>query len=218
MKKLKLILVTLIACPFLTGCAILFLLFSPSPSNSVEESWTKKPNKVNIVFTDPFLDDPEKFDQDIPEYPGRFNDWFIAELISDLENRTSGIHYSMKRIPKDKIKIEKVLHKDEGVNAPVFTEMDKSAEIYLVLDSLWIGKTKKGTTCESNIDIMNGCKLLYLTAKGNFAYYDTKDGKRVGFGKIESNSKYWSAITRGNWTGMVNLTSKKVLLGTPLED
>ena len=59
MKKLKLILVTLIACPFLTGCAILFLLFSPSQSNSVEKSWTKKPNKVNIVFTDPFPDHQE---------------------------------------------------------------------------------------------------------------------------------------------------------------
>lgn len=214
MKKLKLILVTLIACPFLTGCAILFLLFSPSQSNSVEKSWTKKPNKVNIVFTDPFLDNPEKFDQDIPEYPGRFNDWFIAELISDLENRTSGIHYSMKRIPKDKIKIEKVLHKDEGVNAPVFTEMDKSAEIYLVMDSLWIGGTRKKTSCETE----TVCERLYLTAKGNFAYYDAKSGKRVAFGTILSNSAYRGMITRGNWTGMVNLTSKKVLLGTPLED
>ena len=218
MKKLKLILVTLIACPFLTGCALIFLLFSASPRTMVSESWTKKPTKVNIVFTDPFLEDPEKFDIDIPEFPGRFNDWFIEELLSDMKNRTSDIQYSMKRISKDKIKVEKVLFKDENVYAPKFTEMDKSADIYLVMDSLWIGKTKKGTSCESNIDLMNGCQLLYLTAKGNFAYYDTKDGKRVGFGKIESNSKYWSAITRGNWTGMVNLTAKKMLMDTPLED
>jgi hypothetical protein len=120
----------------------------------------------------------------------------------------------MKRIPKDKIKIEKVLHKDEGVNAPVFTEMDKSAEIYLVLDSLWIGGTRKKTSCETE----SVCERLYLTAKGNFAYYDAKSGKRVAFGTILSNSAYRGMITRGNWTGMVNLTSKKVLLGTPLED
>ena len=217
MKTLKLILVTLIACPFLTGCALIALFFTASPRTAVDESWTQKPSKVKIVFTEPVLDDPNKFDDDFPDFVGKFNDWFIAELKSDMESHTSDIHYSMQKISKDIVKIEPALFKDENINVPKVTEMEKTADVYLVMDSLWIGGTRKETTCNEK-DLVVPCDKLYLTAKGNFAYYDTKSGKRLGYGKIESNSTYRGMMTRGNWTGMVNLTSKKVLLGTPLED
>ena len=95
--------------------------------------------------------------------------------------------------------------------------MDKSADVYLVIDSIWVGGTSKETTCDvKGMEVP--CDKHYLTAKGNFAYYDTKNGKRLGYGKIESNSTYRGMVTPGNWTGMVNLTAKKVLMGTPLED
>ncbi len=216
MSNLKSILVMFIACPFLTGCALIALFFTSSPRTAVDESWTQKPSKVNIVFSEPVLDNPNKFDDDFPDFAGKFNDWFIAELKSNLESQTSDIHYSMQKISKDKIKIEPALFKDENINVPKVTEMDKSADVYLVIDSIWVGGTSKETTCDvKGMEVP--CDKHYLTAKGNFAYYDTKNGKRLGYGKIESNSTFRGMVTPGNWTGMINLTANKVLMGTPLE-
>ena len=105
MRNLKSILVMFIACPFLTGCALIALFFTSSPRTAVDESWTQKPSKVNIVFSEPVLDNPNKFDDDFPDFAGKFNDWFIAELKSNLESRHPISIIPCRKFPRIKLKL-----------------------------------------------------------------------------------------------------------------
>ena len=79
--KLQILLLATIAMLF-AGCA------KKAPTFSVAQTWTEKPNKLTIVFTDPFVENQDDLKDDLEEYADRFGEWFKAELKKDYESLT----------------------------------------------------------------------------------------------------------------------------------
>ena len=59
---------------FFIGCA------QNNPTVSINPTWTEKPTKITIVFTEPFVDNVDDLEDDLKEYSEKFMDWYKAEL------------------------------------------------------------------------------------------------------------------------------------------
>ena len=76
--RIKLILLVAIALLF-AGCA------KKAPTFSVAQTWTEKPKKLTIVFTEPIVENQDDLQDDIEEYANNFGEWFKLELKKDYE-------------------------------------------------------------------------------------------------------------------------------------
>ena len=68
MRKLKLVLAFAFVCATLIGCA--------SPRAVIDESWTQKPTKVKVVFTEPIIANLDDLQDDLPDYYNKFSEWY----------------------------------------------------------------------------------------------------------------------------------------------
>ena len=71
---------------FFVGCA------QNNPTVSINPSWTEKPTKITVVFTEPFVDNVNDLEDDLEEYTEKFTDWYKAEL---KKNYDSLVHKSI---------------------------------------------------------------------------------------------------------------------------
>ena len=90
MRKLKLALAFASACALLVGCA--------APRSVMDQGWTQKPAKVKVVFTEPFIANPDDLMDDLPEYVNNFSDWYKTQLEANLGSQTNGVLYSVQKI------------------------------------------------------------------------------------------------------------------------
>ena len=207
MKSLKLILITTMASIFMVGCA--------SPRAVIDESWSQKPSKVKVVFTEPLIANVDDLEDDLPDYVNNFSDWYKEQLQINLGDRTSGVGYSIQKISKDIVRIDPAPVNGENIKVPRVTEMSNSADIYLVLDDIWIGRTTKMATCSNGMTTYS-CPQNYFTATGIYAYYDVKSGQRVGYGDYEANSGYSFVVDVSDWEKILEKTVDIILNNTPL--
>ena len=207
MKKLKFILTMAFASVFLVGCA--------AKRAVIDDSWTKKPSKVKVVFTEPLVANMDDLEDDLPDHVYNFSEWYRAQLEYNLLSRSSGVRYAVQKISRDYVKIEPAPVNDENIKVPRVTEMDPSADVYLVLDDIWIGRTVKMGTCSNGMTTYS-CPQNYFTAKGIYAFYDVSSGRRVGYGDYESNSGYTFVVSLSDWESILEKTVDTILDNTPI--
>ena len=58
---------------------------SKAPTFSVAQTWTEKPTKLTVVFTEPVVENQDDLKDDIEEYANNFGEWFKQELKKDYE-------------------------------------------------------------------------------------------------------------------------------------
>ena len=217
MGKIKLILTTALACAFFAGCA--------APRSVMDQGWTQKPAKVKVVFTEPFVANPDDLQDDLPAYVNNFSDWYKSQLESNLGSQTTGVLYSVEKISMDKVKFEAAAVNGVNIKVPKVDEMDNQADVYLVVNDIWIGRVESATTCTTGGFSAGGgfgmgttcAQDKDFTGKGNFAYYDAKSGKRLGYGDFEAKSSYTFAVSQSDWANVVEKTVSAVLENTPIK-
>jgi hypothetical protein len=139
MRKMKLALAIASACALLVGCA--------APRSVMDQGWTQKPAKVKVVFTEPFIANPDDLQDDLPEYVNNFSDWYKAQLETNLGSQTNGVLYSVEKVSMDKVKFEAAAVNGVNIKVPKVEEMDGQADVYLVVNDIWIGRVESETTC-----------------------------------------------------------------------
>lgn len=215
MRKVKLALAIASACALLVGCA--------APRSVMDQGWTQKPAKVKVVFTEPFIANPDDLQDDLPEYVNNFSDWYKAQLEANLGSQTNGVLYSVEKISQDQIKGEAAAVNGVNIKVPRIVEMDKEADVYLVLNDLWIGRTQSETTCTTGggfggFGMATTCSSEKdFTGKGNYAYFDAKTGKRLGYGDFEAKSSYTFAVSQSDWLNVVEDAVSSMLENTPIK-
>ena len=192
----KITLLVFSVCFFLMACA--------SANLKVDESWTQKPSKVKIVFTEPFVANPDDLADDLPDYVNNFSDWFKAKIEEYIPRYSKGVQYSIEKISSDKISVSNEIVNDTNVVVPKIIEMNSEHEVYLVINDIWIGR--KRDICRTQTTINNGmgfstvvdghsdCKVF--AGMGTFAYYDSKTGKRLAYGRFANKYSYTFAVSK----------------------
>ena len=103
--------------------------------------------------------------------------------------------------------------------------MDGQAEVYLVINDIWIGRVESATTCTTGgfnaaggIGMGTTCSQdKDFTGKGSFAYLDAKTGKRLGYGEIEAKSGYTFTVSQSDWLNVMTKTVSTMLENTPIK-
>ena len=216
MRKIKLILTMAMACAFLVGCA--------SKRAVIDASWVQKPSKVKIVFTEPFVANPDDLADDLPNYVNNFPDWYKAQIEANLGNYSNGVLYSVEKVSRDDITYEASNVNGVNIKTPKFKTMDESADVYLVMDDLWIGRTESETTCTTGgfgagggFGMGTTCSSeKYFTGKGSYAFFDAKTGAKLGYGDFESKVGYTFAITQSDWVDVVKKSVDYMFSDTPI--
>ena len=213
MRKLKRIVLMAVACTLLWGCA--------SKRAVIDTSWTQKPSKVKIVFTEPFIANPADLADDLPDYVNNFSDWYKGQIEANLGDYSSGVLFSVEKISRDAITSEVSNLNGANIKTPKVNSMDASADVYLVMDDLWIGRTESETTCTPGGFGAGGMGMTCssekdFSGKGSFAYFDAKTGAKLGYGEIESKVSYTFAITQSDWVAVVEKTVASMFKNTPI--
>lgn len=204
-----------LACAFLIGCA--------APRVVVDPSWKEKPASVKVVFTEPFVANPEDLQDDLPGYVDHFQDWYLDQLLTNLAKFAKGVKFSGEMISRDKVKYESGAMEGGNVKVPKYDSMQGDADIYLVMDDLWIGRTEVQSTCSTGMGAAGGagmsasCMTPALVNKGSFAYYDAKTGKRLAYGDFQENMGFTFGVSANDWKNVLYMTSQTLLKKTPLQ-
>ena len=218
MRRMKLALAFATVCALLVGCA--------APRSVVDQGWTQKPANVKVVFTEPFIANPDDLQDDLPDYVNNFSDWYKAQLEANFASQTNGIQYSVEKISQDKVKFEAANVNGVNIKVPKVEEMDNQADIYLVMNDIWIGRVESATTCTTGgfnaagggMGMGTTCTQdKDFTGKSSFAYFDPKTGKRLGYGDIEAKSSYTFAVSQSDWMNVMAKTVSTMLDKTPLK-
>ena len=214
MRKLKLALAFASACALLLGCA--------APRSVMDQGWTQKPANVKVVFTEPFIANPKDLQDDLPDYVNNFSDWYKAQLDSNFASQTTGVQYFVEKISQDKVKFEAAAVNGVNIKVPKIEEMDNQADVYLVINDIWIGRVESGTTCSTGAGGGVGMGMTCtqnkdFIGKGNFAYFDAKTGKRLGYGDIEAKSSYSFTVSQSDWLNVMTQTVVTMLENTPIK-
>ena len=214
MRKLKLALAFASACALLVGCA--------ASRSVMDQGWTQKPANVKVVFTEPFIANPKDLQDDLPDYVNNFSDWYKAQLESNFASQTTGVQYFVEKISQDKVKFEAAAVNGVNIKVPKIEEMDNQADVYLVINDIWIGRVESGTTCSTGAGAGFGMGMTCtqnkdFTGKGNFAYFDAKTGKRLGYGDIEAKSSYSFTVSQSDWQNVMTKTVATMLENTPIK-
>ena len=218
----------MLASIFLSGCATNRIV--------IEESWTQKPAKVKVVFTEAFYADPGDLADILPRDVENFSQWYKAQLETELEKYSNGVTYTVENVSRDDITSETSSVNGSNIKTPKLKTMDDAADVYLVMDDLWLGKieemktiytTAAGTTyMQSPNPAMNALsfgglgqsseKEKNFVGKGSFAYFDAKTGAKLGYGEFESKANYKYFVSRNNWTDVVKKTVDTMFENTPI--
>ena len=213
MRKLKLALAFASACALLLGCA--------APRSVMDQGWTQKPANVKVVFTEPFIANPKDLQDDLPDYVNNFSDWYKAQLDSNFASQTTGVQYFVEKISQDKVKFEAAAVNGVNIKVPKIEEMDNQADVYLVINDIWIGRVESGTTCSTGAGGvgmgMTCTQNKDFIGKGNFAYFDAKTGNRLGYGDIEAKSSYTFTVSQSDWLNVMTQTVATMLENTPIK-
>lgn len=203
---MKLFSVLTLVCALLMGCA--------APRVVVDPSWKEKPAKVKVVFTEPFVANPEDLQDDWPDYVNRFTDLYAEQLLTNLAKFSKGVEFFAEVISREQLKYEVGSMEGGNVKVPKYETMKNDADVYLVMDELWVGRTEIQTSCAGG---MGGtCMSPAFANKGNYAYYDAKTGKRLAYGDFQENSGFTFGVSQQDWKNIFYLTAQTLLKKTPL--
>ena len=211
----------MLASIFLSGCATNRIV--------IEESWTQKPTKVKVVFTEAFYADPGDLADILPRDVENFSQWYKAQLETELEKYSNGVTYTVENVSRDDITSETSSVNYSNIKTPKLKTMDDAADVYLVMDDLWFGQLADSAIVGSPDPYLPGSSNFWMmgperkaemqknfVGKGSIAYFDAKTGAKLGYGEFESKANYKYVVSRNNWTDVVKKIVESMFENTPI--
>ena len=204
MKKL-LCLLSVAAAFAITACS--------GPRYSIDPNWKEKPKSFTVVISEPYVQNQDDVEDDIPEYATHFADWLAQQMQMEFELRT-------------KIKPEIKVTKDEYFD-PAILPLDKNKMIKAHLPNTLRIDGLQGVIIAIHpirfrraVDPcpQGGClNNKYLRAHADYSFSDVSKRQILGYGFVGVQDSFSFAMTKGNWENVVKDMVKKILEETPLE-
>lgn len=225
--KLRILLLAAIALIF-TGCA------KKAPTFSVAPTWTDKPSKLTVVFTEPLVENQDDLKDDIEEYANNFGEWFKQELKKDYETYTkNSLTLDVQKVESDAMVIE-IDHVDSTeFKTPKPTSMEQGNGYYLAISNVIFTRREdatqnaayynSGAAYGANVNPGQNSMAFAgesIVQKGLWIYADyaiyNQSGERVAFGHEEIRSSFTYAMTRSDWEKCVLAFAKRSIARTPI--
>lgn len=216
------------AALFFAGCA------SKAPTFSVAQTWTEKPTKLTVVFTEPVVENQDDLKDDIEEYANNFGEWFKQELKKDYETYTkNSLTLDVQKVEADAMVIEKDHVDTTEFNTPKPTSMEQGNGYYLAISNVLFSRREdahanqayysSGAAFGANVNPGQNSMAFAgetIVEKGLWIYADyaiyNQSGERVAFGHEEIRSKFAYAMTRSDWEKCVLAFVKRSIARTPI--
>ena len=207
------------------GCA------SKAPTFSVAQTWTEKPTKLTVVFTEPVVENQDDLKDDIEEYANNFSEWFKQELKKDYEL------YIKNSIAMDYQKVDStgmIIETDHvEFKTPKPASMEQGNGYYLAISNVIFSRREdahanqayysSGAAFGANVNPGQNSMAFAgetIVEKGLWIYADyaiyNQSGERVAFGHEEIRSRFAYAMTRSDWEKCVLAFVKRSIARTPI--
>ena len=225
--KLRSLLLAAIALIF-TGCA------KKAPTFSVAPTWTDKPSKLTVVFTEPLVENQDDLKDDIEEYANNFGEWFKQELKKDYETYTkNSLTLDVQKVESDAMVIETDHVDSTEFKTPKPTSMEQGNGYYLAISNVIFTRREdatqnaayynSGAAYGANVNPGQNSMAFAgesIVQKGLWIYADyaiyNQSGERVAFGHEEIRSSFTYAMTRSDWEKCVLAFAKRSIARTPI--
>ena len=215
-----------ISALFIMGCA------QNSPIVSINPTWTEKPTKITVVFTEPFVDNIDDLEDDLEEYSEKFTDWYKAELQKNYDSLThNSINLDFKQVNIAGMSFERNSVGTTEFNIPKPSTIDMNEGYYIAISNAGFSRKEESYANQaySNTNSLSGKALDSNNVKnsGNvivdrnlwffadYAIYN-QSGERVAFGHEVFRNKFPYAMHRKHWEKCVAEFVKKSLEDTPI--
>lgn len=225
--RIKLILLVAIAL-FFAGCA------KKAPTFSVAQTWTEKPKKLTIVFTEPVVENQDDLQDDIEEYANNFGEWFKAELKKDYESLTkNSVSLDFQKVDSTAMIIETDHVDTTSFKTPRPASMEQGNGYYLAISNVIFSRRElvymayynsSTGSFDNSVDVQKNPDIPLNDGqsiqKGLWIYADyaiyNQSGERVAFGHEEIRSSFTYAMTRSDWEKCVLAFAKRSIARTPI--
>lgn len=210
------------------GCA------KKAPTFSVAQTWTEKPNKLTIVFTDPFVENQDDLKDDLEEYADRFGEWFKAELKKDYESlMKNSVSLDFQNVDSTAMIIETDHVDTTSFKTPRPASMEQGNGYYLAISNVIFSRRElvymayynsSTGSFDNSVDVQKNPDIPLndgqSVQKGLWIYADyaiyNQSGERVAFGHEEIRSSFTYAMTRSDWEKCVLAFAKRSIARTPI--
>lgn len=213
MKKIVAALAVVLMSMVFTGCTATRIYMS--------ENWKEAPKKVKVVFTEPQIDRMDDLRDDLPEYADNFSEWYKIQLASNLKKASKVPNYVIEPISRNDVAFDDFRMRRSSVSVPRPANMTDDADIYVIVDDIWLGRTSETRTNTSQnaqgIMITTESTMHYFTTKGSYAYYDAKTKECLGFDTFERRVAYSFVVSKSDWENLLTQTVERIVEKTPLQ-
>ena len=210
------------------GCA------SKAPTFSVAQTWTEKPTKLTVVFTEPVVENQDDLKDDIEEYANNFGEWFKQELKKDYELYIKGaIALDYQKVDSASMIIETDHVDSTEFKTPKPASMEQGNGYYLAISNVIFSRRElvymayynsSTGSFDNSVDVQKNPDIPLndgqSVQKGLWIYADyaiyNQSGERVAFGHEEIRSSFTYAMTRSDWEKCVLAFAKRSIARTPI--
>ncbi|OWV07245.1 MULTISPECIES: hypothetical protein [unclassified Fibrobacter] len=204
----------------LLGAAIAAFLFvgCSSPRFFVDSQWTNKPAKAKFIFSTGVVENQEDLDDVLVE-DENFTVWFARQLEENVKFYSNHVDFTAERISKEEMLEEKVTLGKNPVTVGKPKTFNSDAEIYVVLNNLWFGRTQRTSYYTHNIAAgtpTTSSTNYFISMSGRYAFYDTRTQKILGYGEFNTNEEYVRNLGRDSWKRLIQTSIEEILENTPL--
>lgn len=182
----------------------------------VNPEWTKTPSGVTVYVLDLKVQNGNDFNKALPDYVGKFNDWFLPQL---TQNMVSMSGLEVNALPEASRSGNFVRTKKSMKGYMDFMVSNPKPDKFPDLKGIVI--TISGLTFNRHVSVKrhNGNKVyLYgVQAYAGYTIYSMDSKKEVAFGKIDILEESEDFVPSENvWSKLVTRISNEVLTETPL--
>ncbi|MCF0222657.1 MAG: hypothetical protein HUK20_00155 [Fibrobacter sp.] len=199
--------------------AILFAGCALPPDVRMDPTWKEVPKTVEVQYSEPLVENLDDVKDDLADYADKFGSWFSTAFDSVMKAKTkSEIQMSLKDDNYFKSSRDTVNNKTVAIPT---AEISSDKDVILMMNPI-----KVLSTMETSQDInatpgMPGATTggyttqKYLVYDVQFAYYDAKTQKRLGFGNVYVKQAPSFALTRSDWYENMGKLVDAVIKGSP---
>jgi len=206
---------------FIIGAVLAAILFvgCSGPRFYVDSQWTEKPAKAKFIFSTGIVENQEDL-EDVLIEDENFTVWYARQLEENVKFHSNHVDFTAARIPKEQMLEENVALGSKTIAVGKPKTFDNDAEINVVLNNLWFGRTKK--TDYYNHPAAGGGFVTtskghyFISTKGNYAFYDTRTQKILGYGEFDCNEEFVRNLGRDSWKRLIQTSLEEILQNTPL--
>lgn len=195
-------------------CVAMLLLAACGGSRlSVDPTWTTTPNTLTVVIGEPYVENSDDVEDDLPEYASKFGDWLSLQLQMELRLHTN-LNPEM-RLEKDENFVMVQLPLEKNMETFHVPNPEKISGLHgIVLSVHPILFKRKVDACLSRNGCMNNS---HLVSKGTYVYTDMDNRRILGYGFFYVSDSFTFAMTKGNCENVVGDMAEAILEDTPLE-